>query len=196
MLKNVKMLPKLIGSFSIVALIVLIIGIVGYSGISSIFESLEEVSTRHLPSTEALQVLNAAQMEINGIEKLLLIPEVPEKMRAEQYARFEVLHEMATESIINDVNDIVSNIATAVEEQSVTTREVANNITQASDGIQEVTQHVAQSSIVATSIAEDIAEVNQASVEISNSSSQVNMSADELNKLAEQLREMVSRFNV
>lgn len=99
-------------------------------------------------------------------------------------------------TVINDVNDIVTNIATAVEEQSVTTREIANNISQASSGIQEVTENIAQSSTVAESIAGDIAELNQASTEISNNSSQVNMSADQLNKLAEQLREMVALFRV
>ena len=51
-------------------------------------------------------------------------------------------------TVINDVDDIVSTIASAVEEQSVTTREIASNVTQASDGIQEVNEKVAHSSIV------------------------------------------------
>ncbi len=99
MLKNVKMMPKLIGSFSLVALIVLIIGIVGYSGISSVFESLAEVSDRHLPSTEALQVLNATQMEINSIEKFLLIAELSDKMREEQYNRLKVFQTLIDETL-------------------------------------------------------------------------------------------------
>jgi len=98
--------------------------------------------------------------------------------------------------VINEVNDIVGTIATAVEEQSVTTKEIANNVSQAAVGIQEVTEHVAQSSTVASSITTDISEINQASVEISNSSSQVNMSAEQLNKLAEQLKEMVGQFKL
>lgn len=98
--------------------------------------------------------------------------------------------------VVNDVNEIVSTITTAVEEQSVTTKEIANNVVQASQGIAEVTENVAQSSTVAGEIAKDITEVNQAASEISNSSSQVNMSAEELSKLAEQLKEMVGRFKV
>jgi len=98
--------------------------------------------------------------------------------------------------IINDVNDIVSTIATAVEEQSVTTKEIATNVAQASTGIGEVTENVVESSTVAADIAKDISEVNQAADEITNSSSQVNLSAEELNKLAEQLKEMVGRFRV
>ena len=38
--------------------------------------------------------------------------------------------------VIFDVNDVVSGIATAVEEQSAATSEIATNVTQASQGIQ------------------------------------------------------------
>jgi len=98
--------------------------------------------------------------------------------------------------VINDVNDIVSNIATAVEEQSVTTKEIAENVVQASQGIQEVNENVAQSSAVAGDIAKDIENVNQASGEMSNSSNQVNMSAEALARLSETLNEMVGKFKV
>ena len=98
--------------------------------------------------------------------------------------------------VINEVNEIVTTIATAVEEQSVTTREIANNVDQAAQGIQEVNENVAQSSTVAGEIAKDISEVNQAASEMSNSSSQVNMSVEGLSNLAEQLKKMVNRFKV
>jgi len=98
--------------------------------------------------------------------------------------------------VINEVDEIVSTIATAVEEQSVTTKEIAGNVAQASTGIQEVTENVTQSSSVSNEIAKDIAEVNQAANEMTNSSSQVNMSAEALSKLGAQLTEMVGRFQV
>jgi methyl-accepting chemotaxis protein len=98
--------------------------------------------------------------------------------------------------IINDVNEIVSTIAAAVEEQSVSTREIADNVTQASRGIHEVSENTAKSSSVADEIAKDIADVNQSSSEISSNSSQVDMSAQELSKLAKQLKEMVGTFKV
>jgi len=41
--------------------------------------------------------------------------------------------------IIIEINDVINGIATAVEEQTVATREIAGNITQASQGIAEVT---------------------------------------------------------
>ena len=98
--------------------------------------------------------------------------------------------------VVNEVNEIVSTIATAVEEQSVTTREIAGNVNQASTGINEANENVAQSSRVSSDIAGEIAQVNQSADEMSNSSSQVNSSAEELSKVAGQLNEMVSRFKV
>ncbi len=98
--------------------------------------------------------------------------------------------------VINNVNEIVSTIATAVEEQSVTTKEIASNVTQASRGIQEVNENVSQSSVVSTEIAKDIADVNNTTNEINNSSSQMKRNAKELSKLANELKALVSRFKV
>jgi methyl-accepting chemotaxis protein len=98
--------------------------------------------------------------------------------------------------VINEVNEIVSTIASAVEEQSVTTKEIASNVAQASKGLEEVNQNVSQSSEVSEEIARDISEVNQSSGDISNSSSQVKLSAEELRKLSEKLNVLVGRFKV
>lgn len=98
--------------------------------------------------------------------------------------------------VINDVNEIVATIATAVEEQSVTTREIAGNVSEASQGFEEVNRNVVQSSTVSGEIAKEIAEVNSAAGEISNSTSQVDLSSEELSRLAEHLKEMVSRFHI
>jgi len=123
--------------------------------------------------------------------------EIKEKISAIQGSTDATVKEIGQIlKVINDVNDIVSTIATAVEEQSVTTKEIAENVVQASQGIQGVNENVAQSSIVAGDIAKDIAEVNQASGEITNSSSQVNMSAEALARLSETLNEMVGKFKV
>jgi len=107
-----------------------------------------------------------------------------------------VIHIKQITKVINNVNEIVATIATAVEEQSVTTREIADNVTQASQGLGEITENVAQSSSVADEIAKDIADVNQTSGEMSNTSSQVNTSAEDLSKEAEQLMGMVGQFQV
>lgn len=98
--------------------------------------------------------------------------------------------------VIASVNEIVGTIATAVEEQSSATREIAENVTQVSTGIQEVNENVNQNSTVISDITKEIAEVNQSAGEMSNSSHQVQMSAQELSALGEQLNSMAGRFKV
>jgi methyl-accepting chemotaxis protein len=96
--------------------------------------------------------------------------------------------------VITTVNEVVGNIATAVEQQSAATKEVATNVAQASRGIQEVNENVNQSSSVAGEISRDIAGVTVSMNEMSTSSSQVNLSAQELSQLSEHLKQMVDQF--
>ena len=96
--------------------------------------------------------------------------------------------------VINDVNDIVATIATAVEEQAVTSQEIANNVAQASQGIQEVNHNVNQSSTVAGSISGEMSAINASVKEISVSSDEVNSNSDQLSALAEKLQALVGRF--
>lgn len=99
-------------------------------------------------------------------------------------------------TVINDVNEIVTSIATAVEEQSVTTKEIAGNVVHTSEGIQEVNENLSQSSSVSREIAIEITAINDAIAEISNGGSQVNLNCRELNTLAAELKELVDRFKV
>ncbi|MBF0572980.1 MAG: methyl-accepting chemotaxis protein [Desulfamplus sp.] len=98
--------------------------------------------------------------------------------------------------VINSVNEIVTTIASSVEEQTVTTQEISGNLTQASAGIQEVNENVNQTSSVAADISRDISDVSRAAQDITNGSSQINISSKELAKLAKEINEMVSKFKV
>jgi methyl-accepting chemotaxis protein len=98
--------------------------------------------------------------------------------------------------IINQVNELVNTIATAVEEQSTATSEIANSIAQASQGLQEVNENVGQSSTVADEITMDIAKVSTASNEITLSSDQVKERAEHLQAMATELIQIISRFKV
>ena len=100
------------------------------------------------------------------------------------------------EKVIADINEIVSTVATSVEEQSTSTKEIVGNVNQAAQGIQNVNENVAQSSTVSTGIAKDVADVNAAAMEISDGSRQVNAAAGELSKLAEQQKAMVNQFKI
>ena len=98
--------------------------------------------------------------------------------------------------VISGVNDIVSTIAAAVEEQTTATREIANNIAQASQGIQEVNENVSQSSTVAGDITQDIANVNIAATGISNSSKKVQANSEDLQRMAAELNAIVGSFKI
>jgi len=50
--------------------------------------------------------------------------------------------------LIHAIDDVVSNTATALEQQSASTREIASNIMQASEGIQDVHKRMSQSTTV------------------------------------------------
>ncbi len=99
-------------------------------------------------------------------------------------------------AVIGQVNDLIVGIATAVEEQSSATREIASNILKTSKGIQEVGDHVTNTSSAADDVNAAIAEVNQSTAQIADSSHQVNRSSGDLSALAEKLSGMVSRFRL
>ncbi len=96
--------------------------------------------------------------------------------------------------VINEVNEIVMMVVAAVEEQNITTNEIAENISQATIGIQEVTQNVSNSSVAASEVADNISKVSDESVEIVDRGSNLISKAEELKKLAKELKEIVSPF--
>ena len=98
--------------------------------------------------------------------------------------------------VITTINEIVSTIATAVEEQSAATQEIATNISQVSAGIQGVNENVNQSSSVVSMVSEDLGLLNQSASEIANSSSQVKVSADDLQGIARKMNQVVGSFKV
>ncbi len=83
-------------------------------------------------------------------------------------------------SIINQINDIQSMIASAVEEQTLTTREIGRNLSEAASG--------------ATEIARNIQGVADAAKNTSQGTHQTQSSAKDLSRLASELTELVSRF--
>jgi len=98
--------------------------------------------------------------------------------------------------VIKDINEHVLVIASAVEEQSATTQNISDNVSQAAQGLGDVNMHVAQSSQVSAVIAEQIGLVTHSANDISHSSAQVSIHSKELSVLAETLNTLVGRFRV
>ena len=100
------------------------------------------------------------------------------------------------DKVIDNVNEIVATITTAVGDQLTSTKEVTESISQISNGIGEVNENVAQSSSAAAGITDSISEVNMVAGEMTNNSSQIRLSSEELSLLADQLNKMVGRFKI
>jgi methyl-accepting chemotaxis protein len=102
----------------------------------------------------------------------------------------------STSKVIDEVNSIVSIIASAVEEQSTTTTEIAGNVAQASQGIQEVNEMVAQSTAVVAQVTDSLGKVDQTANEMSQRSRAVLSGTEGLSAMAEQLNGLVGRFKI
>ncbi|MCG8616044.1 MAG: methyl-accepting chemotaxis protein, partial [Desulfobacterales bacterium] len=107
-----------------------------------------------------------------------------------------VSHIRDVAGVINEIDEIVAGIATAVEQQAATTREISDNISNASMGIQDVNENVNQSSATAGTMSEEIMTVNASVDNISGSSASIQSNAAHLSGLADKLQEMVGRFKV
>lgn len=103
--------------------------------------------------------------------------------------RIEAIQNDTTESvtaienigtIIAQINDIQGTIASAVEQQTATTNEMARNVSDANSGTQEIVQ--------------TIEEVANAAQETSRGASGVEGAASDLSKMANSLQDMVSKF--
>jgi methyl-accepting chemotaxis protein len=98
--------------------------------------------------------------------------------------------------VIKEVNSIVTSIAAAIEEQSITTRDIAKNIGQASLGVNDANMRVSETSQRSREIATDIISVDRSAGETAAGSGQVREKAAELSNVADELRAAVGRFTV
>ena len=99
-----------------------------------------------------------------------------------------------TTDIIKDVNEIVREIADAVEAQLQTTTEIAENVSLAYRGVTDVSDNLSESSRAAREIASDISAVTKSAGDILENSFQVKRSAEDQNRLSRRLKETVEFF--
>lgn len=98
--------------------------------------------------------------------------------------------------VVHGIDEVVGGISAAVEEQSVTTREISENIGQASFGIREVAANIADTSVAVGSVAHDITELNRETTGLTEGSTRVAAEAMALNRLSEVLETAVGQFRV
>jgi|GEM_PF-1229733 len=98
--------------------------------------------------------------------------------------------------VMDEVNEIVNTIATAVEEQNVTTHEIAHNIGEATEGVGEVMKNVIQAADVSREVAGNIVQVTDHIGLIHERVEQLNNNASTLNHTANELQDMVKKFEL
>jgi methyl-accepting chemotaxis protein len=98
-------------------------------------------------------------------------------------------------TVVRDVSDIVGTIATAIEEETTVTRDIAGNLAQATAGIQEANHRVAQTTDVTQSIAQEIMGVDASTRQMSESALEAHGSTIEMEQMAGQLAGILTAFS-
>ncbi len=98
--------------------------------------------------------------------------------------------------MITDVDEIVTMVAAAVEEQSATTSEINHSINHATGNVVAVGNTISESSAATLAITKDIAEVDGLALEVSKMSANLSNDASTLRGASEQLKKLVERFHI
>ncbi|MEI8373566.1 MAG: methyl-accepting chemotaxis protein [Planctomycetota bacterium] len=98
--------------------------------------------------------------------------------------------------VVKQVNELSRMIASAVEEQSITTKEIARNMVQSSTAAQMVSRGVAESATATHEITRNIVGVDQAARQSAQGAAQTQTTGRELSSVAEQLQGLVGQFKV
>ncbi len=99
-------------------------------------------------------------------------------------------------SIVKESDDAITSISAAVEEQNVTTQEIANSINVVTSEISDVNDNVNQGAVVASEIASEIAVVEQGAQKVQTGSKRLNSNALSLSNLANGFIELIKEFKV
>ncbi|MBF0211917.1 MAG: methyl-accepting chemotaxis protein [Desulfamplus sp.] len=97
-------------------------------------------------------------------------------------------------SVIQEMEQIISSIAAAIEEQASVTRDLAANISKASAGVQESAESMAEADEASNEISKKINQLSSALIDLKEGGEQVNASAAEMSMLAEKLQHLVGQF--
>ncbi len=121
--------------------------------------------------------------------------EIKEKVERIQVATRRSIAEINGVSDVNKkANDLVGNIAAAIEEQTAATKEIRLNVENGTAGIAKISQNVSAAAGIGVDVTEKISGVNQGVRRLSERSSELAKNADQLNTLSDNLKTSVGRF--
>jgi len=139
----------------------------------------------------------ASEIKVLAEQTAAATEEIAEQIRAIQNTISGTVVEIDEISKINiKIDAIVTTIVDSVEQQTVTTQGIADNITQTSQGVDHVNDIVNQTNDSFGSISGDIGIVTESAEETSVASSSVEHNAQELIQIGDTLKQLVGRFKV
>ena len=97
-LNTIKLKPRLIGAFMVVALIAMVIGWRGIVATQTVKAGSDEVSAVRLPSIQALLIVSEAQTAVDSAENALLCKELTPELERAQYQRFADAEKRVTDA--------------------------------------------------------------------------------------------------
>jgi methyl-accepting chemotaxis protein len=103
-----------------------------------------------------------------------------EAIQGDTKGAVKAIEEIGT--IIGQINDIANSIASAVEEQTVTTNEIGRSVTEASKGVGDIAKNIAGVALAAKNTTQGASDTHKA--------------AQELSKMAARLQTVVSQYRV
>ncbi len=105
--------------------------------------------------------------------------EIRKKVQAIRSSTDSTVSEISNiREVMTETSDIVNTIATAVEEQNVTTQDIAHNITSANDSVATVMNAVVEAASATREVAENIIQVQHESEGINEAGRQINNSSE------------------
>ncbi len=121
--------------------------------------------------------------------------EIRTKMDAINQAIRTTVHEIDTiQKTIQEVNDSVTSIAAAAEEQSITTSDAAQNVNSVAGDFSSLSMRIKGAAQTVMDLAKDCKHLEDTSGGVSNASSQLDQSVATLSQMSETLDNLVSQF--
>jgi methyl-accepting chemotaxis protein len=99
-------------------------------------------------------------------------------------------------SVIDHVNEISRTIATAVEEQSITTKEIATNVARSSQNAEGVAKGIADSASTSSEITRDIVAIDQAAHQSVQEASKNQEAGQEVIQVVDKIHTLLEQFRV
>ncbi|TWT72781.1 Methyl-accepting chemotaxis protein PctB [Posidoniimonas polymericola] len=98
--------------------------------------------------------------------------------------------------VINSVNEVARTIASAVEEQSITTKDIAATVATTASSADSVSQGVNESAAASEEITRSIAGVDSGAKQTSDAASETRQAGGSVAQLATELQSLVSQFRI